>query len=331
MKLLEKLRKVFGYTVNRPLETDERESHLPQGKPAPIPVAWPQWSVIRMNSIFLECVDLRFQRKGFVTTTCFAILPAGLGVPFVCVLHIIEKWSVLTGSKFIEMLLATGLGVLLFSPLVLILILVLLLESFDYTHYPIRFNRKTRRVHVMMDWKKGKVLSIPWEDVYFTCSSKRSADFIIFGHQLAEDGETVLQTFELPHRDAKDSAYRFMQWEFVRQYMEGDEKNLSELAGMVTEVMDVAERRETPWESFRRMWVAFSGRYVRLMILFLPLALIFFTGRVFAMWTSKIPRWPEEIEAECRFEPNDPNIRDGQHLVCRDSVVLPDVTPYVGR
>jgi hypothetical protein len=39
-----------------------------------------------------------------------------------------------------------------------------------------------------------------------------------------------------------------------------------------------------------------------------------FIGRVIAMPTCKIPVWPQEIEEECKIEPDDPYIRDAQHL-----------------
>jgi hypothetical protein len=59
----------------------------------------------------------------------------------------------------------TGHG-LLFGLLALALIWLLRKESFAYTHYPMRFNRKTRTVHVFRP--NGTVLSVPWDQLYFT-------------------------------------------------------------------------------------------------------------------------------------------------------------------
>ena len=67
------------------------------------------------------------------------------------------------------------------------------------------------------------------------------------------------------------------------------------------------------------------------MIISLPLAILFTPGRIVAMLTGRIPRWPAEIEATCQIDPNDPHLRDGQHLAPRETAPLPDVTPYVGR
>ena len=40
------------------------------------------------------------------------------------------------------------------------------------------------------------------------------------------------------------------------------------------------------------------------------LALMLVPGRWIAMQTSKVPRWPQEIEEACRIEPGDPWVRD---------------------
>jgi hypothetical protein len=41
------------------------------------------------------------------------------------------------------------------------------------------------------------------------------------------------------------------------------------------------------------------------------------------MLTCKIPRWPEEIERECQFEPDDPWLRDRDHLATPGKVPEP--------
>jgi hypothetical protein len=45
-------------------------------------------------------------------------------------------------------------------------------------------------------------------------------------------------------------------------------------------------------------------------ILFFPLILLAVPARWLAQQTDRIPVWPEEIERECRIEPNDPYIKD---------------------
>jgi len=329
------LKRLMRSKVNRPLTMQERECHLPQNEPSLIPLAWPQWSVIRMNSTFLECVDFWFARKGMATTAGLAAFPFVVFSLFFFITIIAELPEQME-HNFAEELILAGTVFLGTSLMAVFVLGFLLFEVFGYTHHPMRFNRKTRMVHVFMDWEdpnwhKGKIISIPWDKIHFNYSRDISKECIVHGHYLADDGETVLATFTLPNRDAADSPHRFVQWEFVRQYMEGDERKLGELASMVTAAMDVSDRRETPMESFRRTWAIFSGGYVSFMIISLPLAILFTPGRIVAMLTGRIPRWPAEIEATCQIDPNDPHLRDGQHLAPRETAPLPDVTPYVGR
>jgi hypothetical protein len=111
--------------------------------------------------------------------------------------------------------------------------------------------------------------------------------------------------------------------------MEGDDETLRELADMVCEVQDVAERRETLYGSFRRTLAEQSGGSLFFAIISFPLTLVITLTRQLAMWTCKIPRWPDEIEATCQYPANDPLLRDANHLAPR--ATPPDVSGYAGR
>ena len=329
-KIMKSYKKYFNYEVNRPLKENERRNHLLQDKPAPIPVAWPQFSIIQMNSTFLECVDLRFGRKGVASGFSCVVIGFLISILVDFTPSLIEVFSKDANIHFVHNLVIIFVY-LIFLFLIVIFFLVFRLETFDFTHYPMRFNRKTRMVHVFLDWQNGKILSIPWKDIYFSFKDQSNMDFIILGHQLTEDRNIVLQTFALPSRDERNSVYRFLQWEFVRQYMEDDDRRVQELADMVYEVADVATRRESLYGSFRQAWGAFAGRYLYLAVLFSPFILLSTIGRQIAVHTSRIPRWPAEIEATCHYPPNDPCLRDGRHLARRGDAPWPDLTPYVGK
>jgi hypothetical protein len=255
--------------------------------------------------------------------------------PALGIYGIIEEWSALSGSEFVEMLLAYSFLILFFIPVLALLIFGLTYECFTLTHHPMRFNRKTRMVHVFLESEKGKILSIPWDDVFFTCSSLGGLKMFgggahtVVGFQMSEDGKTVLEAFELARRSEWDSEFRFLQWEFVRQYMEGDYTNLCELADMVDEVQDVAEHRETLTGGFRRTLAHYAGRYLSLVIIALPIILPVTLTRQLSMWLCKIPRWPADIEATCQYPANDPLLRDARHLAPR--ATPPDVSGYAGR
>jgi len=243
-----------------------------------------------------------------------------------------RKWVELSGIKLLPMLAVVSFMVIAFSLLLIVTIALLCSESFNYTHYPMRFNRKTRMVHVFLPFKKGRIFTVPWDALFFTCSTKKTdLSFNIIGHKLSEDGNTILETFMLPCHSDWTCESRYLQWEFVRQYMEGDDRKVAELANMISEVPGVAERRENVYESYRQARAIFSGQSYVLAFLFSPLTLMATIGRQIAMWTSKKPRWPDEIEATCQVSPDDPNLRDRKHLVPRREVIMPDLSAYAGR
>ena len=315
--------------VNRPLSPMERSMQLPQGRPASIPVAWPQMSVIKMNSTFLEIVDTAFLRKGFVSFGMVALIYISINFPITVIPDMIKG---LREGGETAMFVSGAFTILVSSLLIVFFVALLRFESFNYTHYPMIFNRKTRMVHVFLVARKGEYISVPWDDVFFYGEKiEKGTDFYIRGHKLAEDRETVLETFVLPFHSEFNSPYRFLLWEFVRQYMEGDEGKLAELADMVDEVAGVDGRREMPWEGFRQAWAGFAGSSLLLAILFSPLIFMATVGRIIAMWTSKFPRWPAEIAATCQFPPDDPNRRDAKRLAPRGKAKPPDVSAYVGR
>ncbi|MDR2207446.1 MAG: ankyrin repeat domain-containing protein [Azoarcus sp.] len=180
-------------------------------------------------------------------------------------------------------------------------------ELFRFTHYPIRFNRKNRMVYVTR--LDGTVMAESWDKLFFTEGvGGDSRD--IRGHRLAEDGITVLETFALPIVTSTKNPYRFAFWEFVRRYMEDGP---GKLMTRVEWTIDVSERREGFWQGFKFRYIdAASGIRDFAFILF-PVILWYAAGRWIAMRTSKIPRWPAEVEAECQTESNDPYVIDEDH------------------
>ncbi|WP_124950328.1 hypothetical protein [Sulfuriferula thiophila] len=179
------------YPVDRRLTQQERDDQLHQKQHLDIEPAY-QLSVIRMNSTYLELVDKYFGWKGFMTTfmgSVFLILTWGLGS--------ILLYSIMTPGRMEQ-----DWVYLLFFFLVMGLPGYFFLykgahyEAFAYTHYPIRFNRKTRMVHVFR--LNGTVLSVPWDEVFFCMAALSKRFWEIQGQVMAPDGVTVRETFPLP-------------------------------------------------------------------------------------------------------------------------------------
>lgn len=287
------------FPINRPLTGDERLLQLKQGIRLPVEPAY-QLSVIRSNSTYLELVDKFYPWKGIGTTFLCAIMAACFWVIGFVALDAIQS----SGQPLWFFFFTTGL----FGTLIAASVWLLRKESFAYTHYPIRLNRSTRMVHVFR--VDGTVLSVKWSDVFFCLTHSGQGFWNIVGHVLDKDGKTVKETFPLPvinggSEAARDQLRQY--WEFIRRYMEEGPKDAAQ---RVEFFMPVATRRETLVEGFHRIH-AEGGSNIIMSIIFAVLAVIAAPGRWFAMHTSKVPQWPEEIEAACVIRPGDPYVIDG--------------------
>jgi hypothetical protein len=295
---------VIKYKVNRPLTTRESDRHALQSEPSSSKPLY-QNKIIRMNSTYLECVDKFFADKGMMTASMIFLVGIFIPVLYLGFLTAFEKHEYGYASIIFIMVI----------PLQFVCIKFLILkECFIYTHYPIRFNRKTRKVHVFRI--DGTVMTEDWDKLYFTLCQCEGMDMALQEmrvHRMAEDRKTVLETFALPVKDTPPAnVYAF--WEFVRRYMENPDE-LPELAKQVDEVIDIADKREGFWSGFGRLY-AEPGEILPYILfpIWFPICLCYALGRWIATHTSRIPRWPAEIEAECQIEENDPNLRDAHHL-----------------
>jgi len=302
--------RLLTYKVNRPLSEDEIRDHLPQKEPSRS-APWNQLTVIRMNSTFLECLDMAHCVRGMMVPVVIAAAPLVLGA-LSLPLSLFRDYPTISPEKQTEALFAGIAIFLMCMPLLALLIFALRVDCFRYTHYPTRFNRKTRMVHAFRP--NGKVLSIPWEKVYFTLGYRGAGYWHVLGHLLSEDGKTVLDTFPLSTNALRDDwnpkTTLYQQWEFVRRYMENGPQ---ELYRDIPVVFPIDKKRESFTLGAKRFFANFA-HWPLAMIIFSPALLLGSIGRWIALRTCKIPRWPDEVEAECVIDPNDPYIRDEHHL-----------------
>lgn len=158
---------VSRYSSNRPLQETDFTLQLKQKKRLNIKPC-NQLSVITMNSTYLESVDKWFAWKGIIS--CFSVtVLVVFSITFAKTLRLttLRALGILPSPEDVSVLatvaitLAMGWGIVS-----CVTIWLLKKESFAYTHFPIRFNRKTRTVHVFRT--DGTVLSVPWDDVFFT-------------------------------------------------------------------------------------------------------------------------------------------------------------------
>ncbi|KIQ96827.1 hypothetical protein TI01_1686 [Lysobacter sp. A03] len=127
-------------------------------------------------------------------------------------------------------------------------------------------------------------------------------------HVLADDGETVVDTFTLAYAYLGEESGLMRLWEYIRRYMEAPDGpaqsyNTTEMC------MPINGRKEGVVFSLVRTF-ALMVKWPALQLLASPLWALTTWGRWFAMATCKVPVWPAEIEAACQPDPDDPYGKD---------------------
>lgn len=293
----------FGpYPVNRPLTDKEHESRLKQKQRLDIDET-DDLSVIRFNSTYMEVVDKWFAWRGINSTIGVAGLVGGLALNSIFWIPTSFKLE-----SFLEGLPWALLMLVITIPFFLLMGWIVKKDSFRFTHYPIRLNRKTRMVHVFRT--DGTVLSKPWDELFFCVATLQKKNCEIQGHVLDKDGVTVKETFAFPATGTgeADRAQLPRYWEFVRRYMENGPQAV---AKRVEYCLPIAEQRETFAGGFHRMHGQAHALFAPILIVvLLVLYVLPYPGRWLAMRTSKLPMWPKEIEERCVIEANDPYRKD---------------------
>ncbi|KAA1174571.1 DUF6708 domain-containing protein [Photorhabdus heterorhabditis] len=291
------------YKLNRPLTWVEKHDQLCQGKPTKITAKYGLYivdhdTVIRMNSTYMETVDKYYREKGFVSSLNATVFLGYLGLSlYFTVIMIFQgfngNYDILTGFFIFQLV---AMFFLYFSGK------FILKEWFAKTHYPIRFNRKTQMIHVYRF--DGTVLSVPWKEVFFTptIGGGKWPEWSISGHILADDQETVLETFSLGLSGSLEVMPGY--WEFIRCYME--EECLPEQADIIALCPPIEKQKESYIFGLQYLMRMGSRLDWLFGFMILSVALITSVARYIAMQTSKIPQWPQEVEEACQVDSDDP-------------------------
>uniref|UniRef100_UPI002AB6F594 DUF6708 domain-containing protein n=1 Tax=Paraburkholderia bannensis TaxID=765414 RepID=UPI002AB6F594 len=277
--------------------------------------------LIRINSTYIDWIDRRFRYRGMLNTSIWTLIYfLGWGIT------LLIAWTALSSNPDEELfwlviilcLAATACGTHL------LYYFVLRYEYFTYTHYPIRFNRQTRIVHVLHHNGPGGVLSVPWELLYFHIGRGTDMKFLrdIRGEVL--DGEVVKDTFALGHASESESPVREM-WEFIRRYMDegpdavADSPMARYVALSVTPTL----------KNCMLFAVNFTGATTPLKRVFLsPFIGLFTVTRWLVFRTCKEPVFPPEIEATCEVAADDPNVWPIPESTGQFAADIPGVMEY---
>lgn len=298
------------FKVDRPLTQEEKVNRLHQKKKLAVDPHY-QFCVIKLNSTYLESVDKWYGKKGFLNLIAIVLLVlfGGFLAPLAIEL-LLEGFGVIPQKTSEDNILAYGIVLTaMLLPVLALLFWLIKKESFAFTHYPTRYNRKTGVVHVFR--VDGSILSVPWKDIYFTMSQVDPVHkyWNVFGHVLGKDGVTVLDSFTLSISEIGSPDGLLMlqsHWEFIRRYMEDGPESIN---GQVQFCLPISDQRESFTFGAHRLLANSStnspGFFV-LTLVSMTLDMVTAPFRYFGIRTSKIPQWPTPIDAECAVEINDP-------------------------
>ena len=269
---------------------------------------YPHRQVIRFNSTFVEVMDSWEFIRGRATALALPMWAAlffaiFMFLFFMCSLYFKQVyWSVAVFSC-----LTIGLGYLVYSNYQMAKY-----DLFGYTHYPIRFNRKTQKVYAFSP-QQQKIIELNWQDLRFSAVQEGRFDIELRASLVNADNmveEEIIFPFitKIYGKELVDQHLAFF-----KAYMQGDD--LKSIEAAIPEFFDVYNRKESIKESFERVYMQFDGEEIiqqtrpaerdnGIATVAFPLFSLILLRRL-GVYFSKIPQWPTHIEKECQIDSND--------------------------
>lgn len=163
---------ISKYPVERPLSEVERSDQLKQKQQLEVMPHY-DLSIIKINSTFVEMIDKFYSYRGILTTIMLVMIVIAVWFGGISTWSTINDLIYPEDSQFTrtDLYIDLILTVAIHGGLSGIGFYFLLKETFTYTHFPKRFNRKSRMIYVFR--KNGTVLKTKWDDVFFTCTKER--------------------------------------------------------------------------------------------------------------------------------------------------------------
>ncbi|RBB85778.1 hypothetical protein BRN47_24945 [Xanthomonas oryzae pv. oryzae] len=311
-----------AFKINRPLDEGEKSSSLLRDlKENVIPAQ--RLGLIKINSSYIDWIDRRFLYRGMLNTSFVLIGVVG----FIGISLFLGFQSFFGGFTEIA---KWCLRFLVFFALLCGTVLYWVLpryEFFKFIYYPIRFNRKTRKIYVFREKRDGGLLIVPWDKVFFHIGRGTDMKFLrdIRGEIL--DGEIVKDTFALGHCAERDEPVKEM-WEFIRRYMEEGPEAVAEHPLDKYVELSVAPT----WKNCLISAVGFTNATTPFKrVLLFPFIGTFTVVRWLVFKSCKQPVFPPEVEAECQVEPNDPHIWPIPNSIGEFVTTVPGLMAYAMR
>jgi hypothetical protein len=255
-------------------------------------------SLIHLNSTYLDMIDRWFTIRGGVSSILALVITVIMVV--VCLFVVFAALI----PEFERGRISLVVFVIFFCVFSGLLALALFLakrtigrEFFTYTHFPIRFNRKTRMIHVFRHNGPGGVLTVPWEQAYFHIGQGTQARSLLDLRGHVMDGDSVVDTFAVGNFFDTVGPIRQI-WKFIVVYMEQGPQALPR---------DIYIVKSTN-VSLKNQFICadtYCSIFWRIPLIRWVLVVLITGMRWLVMKSCREPVWPSEIEAESAIAPDD--------------------------
>lgn len=265
-------------------------------------------SVITSNSTFLEIVDSHNRSRGMNCAFGLLVLIGSLLGTLPLLFEIFSRDHISPIGYFIISIII--IFYLFIIPLTNMLIRT---DMFRKTHYPIRFNRKNRKVYA---WSQDKgVVKFDWDDIQFYknwTTLKQQAKGVykcdIRGCVKDKKGDPKYYLIFVKYEGYKGIQGALEVWELIRSYMEEPDGYIKASA-IEQRVLSLNSRRESFVDSLTQATQLMADSKFLQFIAAVQTTWAG-TGRLLSKWSCKVPKWPSWVEKECVIEKNDPYIRN---------------------
>ena len=197
---------------------------------------YPHRQVIRFNSTFVEVMDSWEFIRGRATALA---LPMWAALFFAIFMFLFFMYSLyfkqVYWSVAVFSCLTIGLGYLVYSNYKMAKY-----DLFGYTHYPIRFNRKTQKVYAFSP-QQQKIIELNWRDLRFSAVQEGRFDIELRASLVNADNiveEEIIFPFitKIYGKELVDQHLAFS-----KAYMQGDD--LKSINAAIPEFFDVYNRK----------------------------------------------------------------------------------------
>ena len=303
------------YKLNRPVTDAEAASRLLVDEPC-VDAGKSSGTVFNATDTCLEVCDGLYREKGW---GLLVFSTAGL---MALAATVMSLWMAIEIPPAIREKGQTEFAFWSFGSLAIVALCLfaltvrlLLVDCFNYTRKPIRFNRTDRRIYAFRHNGPGGVISVPWDSAFFYVERKPKAGLggtapRVVRCLVLNDKGLVVGTFSIGKRvvlafDENSPAGQqvmeelYQDFEYIRRFMEEGPSSVPPVTELLTTEVSFRNSLRMQFEDVPD--ILNSGHpllWLLLAITALP-SLIQATVYYVAQLTCREPVWPEDVERAC--------------------------------